>query len=103
MAEASPTGPNHGSQVSEYVHFLQEQREAEGGHRGIGREVSEFASGGKAGGPADDEDTDNGLQTEEVQILIVRDGEIVLDADEKSQSTSRSRPRWTPPRKVIRS
>lgn len=84
MAKSKQATDNHGSQVSEYVHFLQEQR-GDGDHRGIGREVSEFASGGKAGGHGGghgdgdgDGETDNGLPDAEAgQILLVVDGEVV--------------------------
>lgn len=78
-SQSNASASNHGSQVSDYVHYLQEERADDGGHRGIGAQVSEFASGGKAhGGGNDDGGADNGLpDAGDNQVLLVHDGEVV--------------------------
>lgn len=77
-SHSNPSGSNHGSAVSDYVHYLQEQRAEDGEHRGIGAQVSEFASGGKAHGGNEDGGTDNGLpDAGDDQVLLVRDGQVI--------------------------
>lgn len=76
MAKPTAQKDNHGSDVSAYVHSLQEAR-VEGEHPGIGKLVSEFASEGRAGGPNDDDDdggVDNGLPDADAnEVIIVRE------------------------------
>ena len=80
MAKPTAQKENHGSDVSAYVHSLQDAR-VEGEHPGIGKLVSEFASEGRAGGPKDDdEDTDNGLPNADANEVII----VHEDAEFKS-------------------